>query len=155
MTRLLPYACAVMALTLASGIIIYACSNDEGRAALREFKDSFQDFIEGRDENALLPYVPPELTDFDISMDSGKTRMSPGSLDDLESIFEDVAYELSGDSVEVVQSNETQMGDGVVLTYTLKVVDGSLERTIPVKVSIKRDAEGGQDWVLSSLEVYN
>jgi hypothetical protein len=99
--------------------------------------------------------VPPELTDFDISMDSGKTRMSPGSLDDLESIFEDVAYELSGDSVEVVQSNETQMGDGVVLTYTLKVVDGSLERTIPVKVSIKRDAEGGQDWVLSSLEVYN
>jgi hypothetical protein len=155
MKRLLTYACVAVTAAMASGIIIYACSNDEGRAALREFKDSFQDFIEGRDENALLPYVPPDLADFEIAMDSGKSRFAPESLDDLESIFEDVAYELSGDSVEVVQSNETVMGDSVVLTYTLKVVDGSLERTIPVKVSLARDGEDGQAWVLSSLEVYN
>jgi len=155
MKRPLTYAFVIMTLAMASGIIIYACSNDEGRAALREFKDSFQDFIEGRDENALLQYVPPELGDFEVAMDSGKTRLSPESLDDLESIFEDVAYEFSGDSIDVVQSNETHMGDSVVLTYTLKVMDGSLERTIPVKIELQRDDESGQNWVLSSLEVYN
>lgn len=144
-----------MTLATASGIIIYACSNDEGRAALREFKDSFQDFIEGRDENALLPYVPGELTEFEIAMDSGKTRFAPESLDDLESIFEDLSYELAGDSIEVVQSNETVTGNVAVLTYTLKVVDGSLERTIPVKIELLRDTEDGQEWVLSFLEVYN
>jgi len=155
MRRLLAYALAVMTLATASGILIYACSNDEGKAALREFKDSFQDFIEGRDENALLPYVPAELADFEIAQDSGKTRFSPESLDDLESVFEDLSYELAGDSIEVVQSNETLVGDSVVLTYTLRIVDGSLERTIPVRIELQRDAGGGQDWVLSSLEVYN
>lgn len=155
MKRFFVYAGAAMTLAMASGIIIYSCSNDEGKAALREFKDSFQDFIEGRDENALLPYVPPELEDFEIVMDSGKTRFTPESLDDLESIFEDLSFEFEGDSIEVVQSNETPMGDFMVLTYTLKVLDGSLERTIPVKIQLLRDAESGREWVLSSLEVYN
>lgn len=138
----------------ASGVIIYACSRDDDKAALGGFRDAFLDFVEGRDENALLKYVPDDLGRFEITMDSGKTTMIPESLDDLEAIFEDTAYLFSGDSVSILQSNETLTADGAVMTFTVKVTDGAMVSTIPVKVRLLRDPSG-KGWVMRSMELFN
>jgi len=148
------YLSVIFVLSLVSGLIIYACSNDDSKAVVNDFKDSFMDFIEGRDENALLKFVPEEFSDFEISMDSGKTRYVPESLDDLEAIFEEIAYEFEGDSVTVLQSNETSSNESIVLTYTIKVVDGCMERTVPVKVELTRN-EAGDGWVMTAMDVHN
>jgi hypothetical protein len=138
----------------AAGVLIYACSRDDDKAALGEFRDSFMDFVEGRDENALLKYVPDDLGRFEITMDSGKTQMSPESLDDLETIFEDTAYVFSGDSVTILQSNETLTADGAVMSFTVRVTDGAMVSTIPVKVRLLRDPSG-KGWVMRSMELFN
>ena len=140
--------------TLVSGAIICACSNDDGKGRVKEFKESFTDFVEGRDDTALLKYVPADVGSLQVTMDSGRTDLVPQSLDDVESIFADIAEELQGDEASVVQSNETESADSVVLTYTVKIVDGSMERTLPIRAVMARDEASGK-WVMVGLDLYN
>jgi hypothetical protein len=149
-----PFLKYLAASTLVMGVIICACANDEGRGRIREFKESFLDFVEGRDDVALLKYVPSDVTNLKVTMDSGRTVFVPQSLDDVESIFEDAAEQLSGDDVSVIQSNETESAESVALTFTMRIVDGSMERTLPVRAALEKDEASGK-WVMVALDLYN
>lgn len=137
----------------AAGLSICACSNDGDKEMIREFKVSFLDFIEGRDEYALLRYVPDEIGDLGITMYSSKEQFVPGSLDDLEMAFEEVAGEFQGDSVSVLQTNETHSAGAVILTWTVKVVEGCMERTLPVRVDLVKEGEQ-ERWVMVGLALF-
>ncbi|MFH0911370.1 MAG: hypothetical protein V1918_07710 [Planctomycetota bacterium] len=112
------------------------------------------DLIEGRDEDALLRYLPDDITGFEMTMEGGRYQVSPQCLDDVEAAFEDFSRELRGDSIEVLQSNETVNLGTATLTWTVKVVDGSMERIMPLKVVLSRSGSDDR-WVVTRIELFN
>ena len=154
MKSLVKYVFSFVVLGACSGLIVYACSGFQDRETIGEFKEALMDLIEGRDVHALLKYVPDDMSEFEVSMDSGKSRYNPESLDDLEILFEDVAAEFEGDSLDLLQSNENHSDNSIVFTYTVKVTDGAMERTLPLRVVFLKNEEQ-ETWNIVNLDLYN
>ncbi len=131
-----------------------ACTNEENRDRIRDFKAAFIDFLEGRGGENLLKFMPTRMSDFKVTMDSGKNVMFPESFDDVEFILEDVAGELRGDAVSVVQIAESESADLFTLTFTVKITDGSFARTLPMRSILRKDSVTGK-WVWISLDLFN
>jgi len=131
------------------------CSPSQERERVRDIKEAFLDLVEGRDDGAaLLRYLPEEIGGFELSMEGGKYRASPRTLDDVELIFEDFARQFQGDALDILQANETLGLEQGALTWTIKVVDGSLERVLPVRVTIARGGDDGS-WVVREIDVFD
>ena len=148
------YVFTLVILGACSGLIVYACSGFQDRETIGEFKEALMDYIEGRDVHALLKYVPDDMSEFEVSMDSGRSRYNPESLEDLEILFEDIAAEFNGDSLDLLQSNEDHNDNSIVFTYTVKVVDGAMERTLPLRVVFRKN-EAEETWSIVHLDLYN
>ncbi len=108
--------------------------------------------IEGKDSASILRHVPLDPTRMRISMDSGDYSVEPDSLNEAEEALWDFATIFNGDDVNLTQENVVVSGDTARVSLTFKVVDQSWERTIPVRMDLRRQ---GDDWVLVSLEAFN
>lgn len=135
-------------------VTLSSCSNEDDKTKIKDFKNSLIDFVEGRDDGGLYKYFPENLSNFRITVDSGKRVLVPQSFEELQESVEEISEELSGDITSVIHLNETELAGGVTITLTVKVVDGSMERIVPVKASLIKDSKSGK-LVLSSLDLFN
>jgi hypothetical protein len=137
---------------LVACVVLGGCFGQSDSDRIGEVQSDLVLLVEGKSTTNLVRHCPDELSDMEITMESGRYEMIPDSLDELEEYLDEFREPFNGEDIDLTQEN-VEITDGTArASMTFRVSDEGWERLLPVRLDLERH---GERWVLVGLHLFD